>query len=116
MNCARQPHRGDLRTGLEALGQVLDGEFLILERRPVLVVQPPKLLQDLGVVRVLLHDALVRVPRADVLQQPMSQNKHVGNSWKTHVTLLLEYVPDLEPDVGVGEGARRVAEDTIETL
>ena len=30
--------------------------------------------------------------------------------------LLLVDVPDLEPDIGMGEGIRRVAEDAVEAL
>ena len=68
MSSMRYPHRNDLRTSLEALGQILDGEFLVLERGAVLVIQPPELLENLGVVRVLLHDTLICVSCADVLK------------------------------------------------
>ena len=34
----------------------------------------------------------------------------------THVLLLLEDVPDLEPNVGVGEWTRRVTKDAVEAF
>lgn len=34
----------------------------------------------------------------------------------TYVSLLLKNVPDLEPDIRVCERARRIAQDTVETL
>ena len=56
------------RTSLEALGQVLDGELLVLERGAVLVVQPAKPLQDLRVVQVILNDTLVRLSCTHMLR------------------------------------------------
>ena len=66
----------DQLTGLKALRQVLDSKLLVLERGAVLVVQPPQLLENLGVIRVLLHDALVGVSRAHMLGSIESDNAY----------------------------------------
>ena len=34
----------------------------------------------------------------------------------TYVFLLLVDMPDLEPDIGMGKGTRRIAEDTLEAF
>lgn len=56
-----------LLTSLQALRQAGDGSFLVLESRAVLMVEPTKLLQDLRVIRVFLHNMFVRVFRASEL-------------------------------------------------
>lgn len=48
-------------TRLKASGQMIDCEFLVLERRSILVIDPAQLLEDFGVVGILLDDTLVRV-------------------------------------------------------
>jgi hypothetical protein len=55
------------RTSFQALGEVLDGEVLVLEGRAVLVVQPPKLLKDFGVTWVVGNDAFVGILGTDML-------------------------------------------------
>lgn len=47
---------------------MLDGEFLILEGRSVLVIEPPKLLKNLCVTGVISDDAFVGILRAGMLE------------------------------------------------
>ena len=106
------------RTSLEALRQVLDGELLVLERGAVLVVQPTELLQDLRMVGVLLHYPLVSVAGTHMLQPDRRQCQAGARTLakNTHVALLLEDVSDLEPDVGMCEGAGGITQDAIKAL
>lgn len=83
---------------LKALGEVRDSEVLGLESAAVLMIQPSKLLKDLGVGWVFLHDALISILSARM------------------VLHLLVYVSNLEPNIGVGERVRRIAEYAIEAL
>lgn len=62
------------------------------------MVQPTQLLQNLGVVRIILNNFFI---------------SHLS-SWK--IALLLVDVPDLEPYVGMCERIRRVSENPIKTL
>lgn len=57
------------RTSLEALREILNREFLVLEGRAVLMVQPAELLQHLGVTRVVRHDPFVSFPGTNVLRK-----------------------------------------------
>ena len=82
------------------------------------MVQPAQLLEDFSMIRVLLDDALVGVPRANMLQVAHQINERQNEipSWSTYVTLLLEDMPNLEPDVGVRKGTGRIPQDAIEAL
>ena len=62
------------------------------------MIQPTELLEHLGVMRVVLDDALVRVLRTDM------------------VLLLLVDMANLEPDVCMCEWRRRVSEDAVKAL
>ena len=59
-------------TGFETLCEVLNGELLVLERGPVLMVKPAELLEDLGVTGVVLDHTLVSFPGTDVLNPILS--------------------------------------------
>jgi len=54
-------------TGLETLGKILYSELLVLEGRAVLVVQPAKLLKNLGMSGIVDNDTFVCVFSADML-------------------------------------------------
>ena len=82
------------------------------------MVQPTELLEDLRMVRVLLHYPLVGVAGTHMLQPDRRQCQAGARTLakNTHVALLLEDVSDLEPDVGVGERTGRVTQDAVEAL
>lgn len=61
------------------------------------MVKPPQLLKDFGVIWVVRNNTLIRV---------------LGSCM---IFLLFINVADLEPDVGMGEGARWISKNTIET-
>lgn len=63
-------------TGLETLGKILYSEFLVLEGRTVLVVQPTKLLKNFGVSRIVSDDAFVSVFSADMLVEDRCPSHH----------------------------------------
>lgn len=86
------------RVSLEAFGQVLNRRVLILEGRTILMIQPPKLLENLGMIGVINDHALISVFSSMI------------------VLLLLEDVPDLEPNVGVCEWTRWVTKDAVEAF
>jgi hypothetical protein len=58
--------------------------------------QPTKLLQNFGMYWILRNNALVGFPSTNV------------------IALLLIYVPNLEPNVGIGKRTWRIAQDAIE--
>lgn len=62
------------------------------------MVEPPQLLEDLGVRWVVCDDTFVGIFGSVV------------------IFLLLVDVADLEPDVGVSEGAWRISENAIEAI
>lgn len=90
------PALGIRRVCFETLCEILDGEFLVLEGRPVLVVEPSELLEHLCVGRVVRDDAFVGIFCTEI------------------IVLLFIDMSDLEPDVGMGEGTWWVAEDAVE--
>lgn len=51
----------EILTRLKTLRQVLNSQFLILETRAILVVQPTKLLQNLGMVWIIVHNTFVSI-------------------------------------------------------
>lgn len=81
----------------ERFGEVLNRQFLILERRPVLMIQPSKLLKDLGMRRIISDDSLVRILRPRM------------------VLLLFVHVSNLEPNIRMCEWRRWVPKDPIKT-
>jgi hypothetical protein len=58
--------------------------------------QPTKLLQNFRVYWILSHDTLVGFPSTNV------------------IALLLIYVPNLKPNIGIGKRTRRIAQDAVE--
>lgn len=80
------PALGVVRISLETPGKIGNRGLLVLKRRSVLVVKPAKLLKDFSVVWIISHNPFVR---------------HLGIH---EIILLLMHVPDLEPDVRMGEG------------
>jgi len=73
------------------------------------------LLQNFGVAGVSIDNALIGILGLHVLC--------IGVSWErlldveiTYVLLLFKYMPDLEPDVRMGERAWWIAKDMVEAL
>jgi hypothetical protein len=106
---------GRTLTGLQALGQAVDGNFLVLEGA-VLVVNPAKLLQNFGVIRVFLHNALVSILRTSKLWKTCEQSVSCTSKRYTYIFLLLVHVANLEPDVGMCKRARRVPQDAVKAV
>jgi hypothetical protein len=78
--------------------QVLDSLFLACVTVALLVVQPSELLQDLGMVRVLVkHSA-------------------IGGLGSVKIFLLLVHMTNLEIDVLLGEWARGIVDDVLEAF
>jgi len=92
------PTLGIRRICFETLCQVLNGGILVLEGRAILMIQPPKLLKDFRVARVLGNNTFVCVFRTNI------------------IFLLLEDMPDLEPYVGVSERTGWISENSVEAL
>lgn len=67
--------------------------------------------------RAIPDDALVGIARVDMLSS-LSQSlmRKRGELGRAYVTLLLEDVSNLEPDIGVREWVRRVAQYAIEAV
>lgn len=85
------------RVCFETLGQELDGKFLVLERRSLLVVEPAELLENFCMSGVVVDHALVRALGTGI------------------VILLFVNVAYLEPDVRMCEGTGWIAKDAVET-
>jgi hypothetical protein len=96
---------------LERLCEISHRLILIGKGSIALVVQPPKLLQHLGMVRLLVQHPHVRVSRRSKLHVSMSCSIEF-----THVLLQLVYVSDLEPDVPRCQRRRRITENVFEAL
>lgn len=82
----------------DRLLEVLDGAILRLVVVALLVMQPTKLLKNLGVVGRVVEDPLV------------------GGLGIVKVLLLLVNVTDLEPDVFLSQGTRWCADNVLEAL
>lgn len=80
------------------------------------MVQPTQLLQDLGVVRVVLKDTRVRRLGRVVLSH-CQQLAHIGDPNKTtHVLLLLMHMANLKPDVLFAQRLWWIRDDVAEAL
>lgn len=97
-------------TGLKAFGQVLNSKILILEGRSILMVEPSQLLQNLRVTGIVGYNAFVGVLRKLMLHYAGVKKARIKD-WgaSSYVLLLFVDVPDLEPDIRMGERVGRVA-------
>lgn len=86
------------------------------EAATLLVVEPTKLLQDLGVVRISVKNSTVRCLRAVILNFKSEATQCILLGSMTYVFLLLMNVANLEPNVLLGEGRRRRCNNVIEAL
>jgi hypothetical protein len=84
------------RISFEALRETLNGKFLVLERRPILMIEPTKLLKNLGMAGIIGNNAFVCIFGTDM------------------VFLLFIHVANLEPDVRMCERTGRISEYTVE--
>lgn len=80
----------------------------------LLVVQPAELLQNLGVIRVTVEDPAICALCCFELKDCEPWSCHMWND--TYLFLLLIHVTNLEPDVLLGQWARRVGDDVFEAL
>ena len=78
-------------------------------------MQPPKLLQDLCVVRVPVKNPPVSRFGGVVLVIKSTYGRIRGDQ-TAHIFLLLMNMPYLEPDVLLSEGPRRVCHDIFKAL
>lgn len=102
-------------TSIDRLLQELNGLLLARDIRALLVVEPPKLLENLGMVRIALQHTLVSRSSGIILKR-ISVSGVSGIRRPTHILLLLVNMANLEPDVFFCQRARGVANDVFETL
>jgi hypothetical protein len=104
-------------TGSHGFLEELDGTFLRGIRLVLHVMEPAQLLQNLGVVRIALENPMIRGFGVFVLSRPSEWGmRRVDGKSDTHIFVLLMHVADLEPNVLLGEGRRRVVDDVLEAL
>ena len=72
-------------TRFETLGQVSDGEILILEGTAILMIQPAKLLENLCMVGVLDYDAFICVFGMCMLRDQRTFVSHTVNGNETRI-------------------------------
>ena len=76
------------------------------------MIEPAQLLQDFGMAGIFCYDAFICIFSSNVLEVVLRTEHEQG--WEdTDVFLLLIYVANLEPDVGMSKWARRTAQDAI---
>ena len=102
------------RISFQTFGEVGDCGVLIGKGGTRLVIEPTELLQDFGVIGIVLQYTLVRVLSSVILKWPSARGTSRGGV--THVFLLLVDVSNLEPDVDLGQRFRRIVQDIAETL
>jgi len=76
------------------------------------VVEPSELLEHFCVGRVVRDDAFVCIFCTEILKEMSVVYVNAGKA--PYIVLLFIDMPDLEPDVGMGEGTWWVAEDAVE--
>jgi hypothetical protein len=104
-----------LLTSIDRLLQELDGLLLALEGLALLMVEPSKLLENLGVVRIPLEHTLVGgLGRLKLMDSSVSGRTVLSKH--TYVLLLLVNMTNLEPNVFFCQRAWRIANDVFETL
>lgn len=103
--------------------QVFDSLFLACVTVALLVVQPSELLQDLGMVRVLVkHSAVGGLGSVKLCATVSRGRKKKGGGGGrrgagiTYVFLLLVDMANLEVDVLLGQWARRIVYNVLEAL
>jgi hypothetical protein len=79
------------------------------------VMEPAQLLQDFGVVRVTVEDAVVSHLRIFKLASVRTRHRGAATA-NTYVFLLLMNVANLKPDILFRERRRRRVHDVLETL
>ena len=104
---------GNGLTRADRLFKVLNRLLLAAVRVALLVMEPAKLLQDFGMLRVALKYTSVSVLGALKLNDVRGvSNRRQGS----YVFLLLVHVSDLEPDVLLIKGTRRIRDNVFEAL
>lgn len=96
--------------------QVLDGPVLTGKALALVVVQPAKLLENLGVVGIPLKDTVIGSLGIIKLEQGQYHWRVRRDRGETHVFLLLMYVSNLEPDVFLCQWSGRRGDDVSEAL
>lgn len=104
-------------TSTDRLLQVLNSLLLARVAVALLVVEPTKLLENLGVVGVTLqHASIGTLSRFELDKEVSMARRSTRLISGTYILLLLVDVADLEPDVLLGEGARGVINNILEAL
>lgn len=119
-SCGHEKRTGEERklTGSDRLLQVLNSPLLAVEMLALGVVQPTKLLQNLGVVGVAVEDPVVGSLRILKLSagEGLASQQPARTVQYTYVFLLLMDMADLEPYVLLGQRCRRRVDDVLEAL
>lgn len=103
-------------TSADRFLQVLNGPLLARVVAALLMVEPTELLENLGMVRVSVKNAAVRRLSRLELHKMLDTEIGSGEVVVTYVLLLLVDMADLEPDVLLGQGTRRLIDDKFEAL
>lgn len=103
-------------TSADGLFQVLDCPVLGFIGVALLVMQPAQLLKYLGVVGGVVQNTLIGSLGAVELDEMSAAESTVHPRITAHVFLLLMDMTNLEPDVLLGEGARRRVHNVLEAL
>lgn len=106
--------RGKL-TSIDRLLQELDSLLLTLEAWTLLVVEPAKLLKNLGMVGIPLEHALIRGLSRIILSNSSACFPTETREY-TYILLLLVDMANLEPNVFFGERAWGIADDVFKAL
>lgn len=93
-------------TSVDRLLQVVNGT-LLRGGGALVMVQPAELLENLGVLGVALENTLVGRLGAIKLEGVRSKATKSARGGEAYIFLLLVDMANLEPDVFLGQGARR---------
>lgn len=103
-------------TSIDRFLQKLNGLLLARGIRALLVVEPPKLLENLGMVGIALEHAVVSRLSGIILKRISVSGRRRNFRRPTYILLLFVNMANLEPDVFFCQRARGVANDVFETL
>ena len=106
---------GAILTRADGFLQILNRIFLAAKGSALLVMQPAKLLQNLGVIWVSVENPSIRRLCGIVLERGSANNVQFPEG-QAYIFLLLVHMPDLEPYVLFGERPGGVGHYVLEAL